>query len=85
MVGHYVASIVDAAVAEAGNPELKLQLEICRLATLPNNERIPVQYGFGRDFSHSAAAFRSPVDGVALPSVERFTVEDFGKAVFVDT
>ena len=57
-------------------PVLDLQLEIARLATSPNDERVSLGGVVGRGLAGDGAVLHAPELGIAVPSLECFPVED---------
>ena len=70
------AAIVDAAVALGRDAVVELQLEVLRLAAVPDDEGIALDDRGRGDLSDQSPVLDAPVGRVPIPASERLAVED---------
>ena len=73
------AAVLYAAVGRV-DPELQLQLEISRLATAPDQERVLFEWRGRRRLADNRAALGPPQRGITIPTGQALAVEDLTEA-----
>src|SRR5690606_4011788 len=77
------AAIVYSTVTVCRNPILNLQLKVIRQSTAPYKEGVSIQKRGRCYLPHQVPVFDTPIRGVPLPAIKRFTVEYGNESVVI--